>query len=258
MEINRTFILLALLLIGCQEEVRQTVIAPANPNADGCAEPLIKDGDSCCLDRDRDGTCDTIESVQTEASQEGVRPGTSQEKTIAKERVEQEQKEITDKQEIEPPKTGLFGSLIPFQSNAGFLSPMKDEKTLIVFDSEKTTGTMVLSALHLKLFLDNPTNLVVLDHVSDLEDSEESQIQKSHLILLGNGCTNSMIAEIEGLIGEGCQGTEKGTGLIKFYTQAGKRVMLVIGYDDEDIYALEKKIVLEEIAFTGKEMEVAI
>ena len=136
------------------------------------------------------------------------------------------------------------------------MDQLRQEKTIILFDADRTTGSIVMSALRMKLFIDNPL-LEVDENAADLTETAIAKLKDHHLILLGNGCNNDLIAALD-QSSHSCEGTTKGRGIIRSYENDGKTILVIHGYDDEDTYSLQKMITEETIVFAGGTMEVIV
>jgi hypothetical protein len=252
------YVAILIMVAACTPEVEQRVMSgEANGS---CDYPLILKGGRCCMDTDNNTVCDKEENKKAgTGTQVNEKPSTIENPSTIKAPVTPTKK--PEVQETPQPTYSLSDKLGDFTETSaelGYIGPFTREDATILFDSTGTTGSLVMAALQMKLFLNNPTSLEVETDANTLSENKLNDILKSHMILLGNGCNNDLIAEIADLKGEGCEGTTKGTGLIKFYENGNKQVMIVIGYDDLDVYELQKKIINDDVEIEGNQVTVSI
>ncbi len=213
-------------------------------------------GDRCCMDQNSNNICDMDE-------EEPVVPVEQQVVEVVEENPQLVDPVEVEPEEVKPPvasdtKEYAEEKLSDITDTVGdFVEVVRSEETVIMFDSSRSTGAMVTAALNLKLFLNDPDRITYADNANFdmLSKGEIDSLLKKNLILLGNGCTNDFILQIEG--GSECDaGLVKGTGVIRTLEKDTSSVTLILGKDDEDVYFLVKKIIAGEVDYTSSMIEV--
>ena len=228
-----------------------------------CEEQFIMSETGCCPDKNNDNICDSDEEIKltenTKTNEEMVSENNNADNT-------NKPKEETDEQEnIQDYNTALKTLIkylaktdVSFEGSTDYLDIFMDEYTTINFN-EETSAKMVTASLKLQFYLGNPDKLS-FSFLGNLESFDENKIDElfqNNLIIMGNSCNNDFIKEFLAETDEECNsGMQKGKGILKLYKLDGNYVLLIIGYDDEDVYSLVKKMINNELSYSGQELEV--
>lgn len=132
----------------------------------------------------------------------------------------------------------------------GYLDAFVNRKTYVIFDQDRSMAPIVGAAIELQSYFNN------LDYVEPVPVSTEGKhiddYLDRNLILLGNGCTNDLIKDV--LDDEDClTGLEPDQVRLRLGNVDDKRVLLIIGYDDESAYNAVKKLVAEDVSWNGED-----
>ena len=229
----------SLLLVGCGIDEL--------PTERVCDPPLIDAGDRCCLDENDNQVCDMDEIPAEGKGLGNAEAGRSDEAAVKSTvPVGTSSKEQGQSQAI--PHSAAASSLQELADELVLehldLSALGKRETVILFDSERTTGSMVAAVLNLQFYF--ASQRVGFADNAAIDRMSQSDIERwfqGDLLLLGNGCNNDLILEMKGLSRSGCDaGLVKGQAVIESYLREGRAVVLMMAADDEDMYNLVKRI----------------